>query len=96
MKKLREKAICEQATGVRGAGDFRAVFEAKGYPHLEILNWTSSAGDWEFLISKDGEIWHIAGQTNRWPRSGFEYWIDDEIFEGTSSEVLEFVSNMWM
>jgi hypothetical protein len=59
------------------------------------LNWTSSAGDWEFLISKDKENWQILFQTNNFPRSGFSHRIDEEIYTGTLEEVIEEITSRY-
>ena len=52
-----EKYMCEAFTGCRGAGDYREWAEQQGYPFCEVADWTSSAGDWSFVVSRDGETW---------------------------------------
>lgn len=85
-----EKQVCEQATGCRGSGSFRQWAEEQGYPHCEVLDWTSSAGDWSFLVSQDGEEWFVMCQTNNWPRPGFTREIDESrSFYGTAEEAAE-------
>lgn len=87
------KVICEQATGIIGAGDYQEVFEKMDYPYLEILDWTSSTGDWQFIVSRDGKTWYVAGQDKGWSRSGFDYWVDEEHpFYGNVDEVLEMLA----
>ena len=81
--------IAEQSTGCRGAGGYHDFAVQNGYNQVEVLNWTSSAGDWEFLISKDGQEWRILSQTNNWPRLGFSYEISEEVYHGTFAEVCE-------
>lgn len=89
MLKTNEQIAAEFATGIEGAGDYRQVAEELGFPHLSVFDWTSSAGDWTFIVSRDGEEWHIMSRTNNWPSSGFTYFVDmDEVFFGTSDDVL--------
>ena len=87
IEQLREKIVAESATGCRGAGDYRAVAQSLGFERCEVYDWTSSAGDWTFLVSEDGFCWRIMSQTNRWPLCGFEYHIDDLVLFGTFEEV---------
>lgn len=88
------KRICEEATGCIGAGDFREWAESQGYPHCEVYDWTSSAGDWSFIVSREGEIWFPMYQENAWPHQGFRRIIDvDQPIEGTPDEVFEWLSN---
>ena len=90
------KNIEEQATGCRGAGDYKNYAHSKGYKFVEVLNWMSSAGDWEFIISKDGERWQILSQTNNFPKSaGFSYEISEEEFFGTKEDVLQQITDMY-
>lgn len=84
-----------QATGVKEAGNYREYAEKHGYKFIEVLNWSSSAGDWEFIISKDGKEWQILSQTNNFPRAGFSYHIDSELFYGTADEVLKQIVEMY-
>ena len=51
-----------------GAGSFRQVLARLGYVRVEVLDWTSSAGDWAFKV-KAGVIY----QENRYPNCGFKY-----------------------
>ncbi len=78
-----------QATGCAGAGGYLAYANDLGYERVEVLDWTSSAGDWSFLISKDGLEWRILWQENNWPRAGFSYSISDTAFYGTVEQVYE-------
>ena len=85
-----------QATGCRGVGGYRRYAASLGYTHVKVYDWTSSAGDWTFLVSKDGIEWRVMSQTNNWPRPGFEYCIDDErVFLGTFEEVYEELASWW-
>ena len=89
------KAIAEQATGCKGAGDYQDYAHSKGYKYVKVLNWMSSAGDWEFIISKDGERWQILSQTNNYPKPGFSYEISDEEFYGSAEDVLQQITDMY-
>lgn len=82
--------LCESATGCRGAGDFREWAKQQGYPFCEVFDWTSSAGDWTFIVSEDGNIWYPMCQENAYPTPGFRRSIDlNQPFEGTAKRVLE-------
>jgi hypothetical protein len=86
--------LCEQATGVMGAGNFRKVFESMGYKQVDVLDWSSSAGDWSFIVSRDGQTWHLATQENAYPHVGFRYNVDmTEIYHGSADQVMEQISN---
>ncbi len=68
--------------------------EQQGYPYCAVLDWTSSAGDWSFIISKDNDVWYIMTQTNNWPLAGFNREIDfDHPYFGTSDEVLQIITS---
>jgi len=79
MKTITEKMCdqAEQATGCSGAGDYRRWAAKKGFPHLYVVDWTSSAGDWCFIVSKDKLSWYMMYQENNYPRSGFTRTIDN-------------------
>lgn len=96
-EKTQQQVIAEQATGCRGAGNYAIWAEQQGYPHCAVVDWTSSAGDWCFLVSEDGQLWFMMFQTNNYPQGpGFTRTIDtDQMFEGTEQEVLEQVSNCY-
>ncbi len=81
-----------QATGCFGADSYLQFAKEQGYKHIEVLNWCSSAGDWQFLVSKDVHEWRILCQENNYPRAGFSYSISKEMFEGTLEEVEELVA----
>ena len=78
----------ESATGCKGANSYEDYAEARGYKHIEVLNWSSSAGDWQFIVSKDGIEWHVLDQENNYPRPGFSHSISEETWYGTADEVL--------
>lgn len=85
--------IAEQATGCRGAGDYARYAKSQGYPRCEVVDWTSSAGDWTFIVSADGELWYPMFQENNYPRPGFTHTIDESRpYEGTAEEVLQHIS----
>jgi len=87
--KTLEQEICEQATGCGSAGDYRLFAEQNGFGKCAVVDWTSSAGDWTFLVSADGEEWFLMSQTNNYPRSGFTRQIDtEEAFYGTEEEAM--------
>lgn len=90
--RTQEQVACEAATGCNGAGDFRQWAEQQGYPHCEVMDWTSSAGDWSFVVSVDGEVWYPMTQDNNCPRGqGFTRQIDeDQSFEGTAEEAMKY------
>jgi len=82
------QSIEETATGCVGADSYKGFAERLGYSHVEVLNWTSSAGDWQFIVSKDGRRWRILFQENNYPRGpGFSHTLGDEEYEGTAAEV---------
>jgi len=92
-RKTAEQIVAEQATGCLGAGDYRVWAESQGYEHLEVVDWTSSAGDWQFIVSKDEETWFLMTQDNAYPRRGFIRKIHlDCQWEGTAEDVLRQIS----
>ena len=93
---MAERLVEEQATGCRGVGDYRDYAEEQGYEYVEVLNWTSSAGDWDFVVSKDGFEWYIMSQENNWPRPGFTRTVDkSRPFFGTPEEVFAEIEAMY-
>jgi len=88
--------VADMATGCRGAGDYARWARAQGYTHIEVLNWTSSAGDWQFIVSEDGVEWYVMYQENNWPRADFTRQIDmDQVFYGDAEEVLELIYELY-
>ena len=87
--------VSEQATGCMGAGGYTQFAKKHGYTHIEVLDWSSSAGDWSFLVSKDSQEWRVLSQTNNYPRRGFSYEISDEVFYGNADEALESVEELY-
>ncbi len=83
-------ASAVSATGCGGANSYLAYAKANGFRYIEVLNWCSSAGDWQFLVSKTGKVWKILSQDNNYPRSGFSHYISEESFCGTKEEALEY------
>ena len=60
-----------------GAGTYQKVFcEILGYDEIKPVNLSSSAGDWDFAI-REGDIWRMASQNNRYPYYGFRYCINE-------------------
>jgi len=88
-----EQYASETATGCRGAGDFRKWAEEQGYPFCEVFDWTSSAGDWAFVVSRDGHTWYPMFQENAYPSPGFRRSVDEsQPMEGSAEEVLEYMA----
>lgn len=70
-------SIEEQATGCIGANSYKDYAKAQGFKYCEVLNWMSSAGDWEFLVAKNKRgPWFLLFQANNYPRGGFSHSID--------------------
>jgi len=92
---IQANSVAEQATGCPSAGSYQDYAEEKGFDYVEVLDWTSSAGDWSFLVSKDKKNWQILSQTNNWPRCGFSYQIGEEVYKGTAEEVLQLISELY-
>lgn len=89
VEELRRKIVAEQATGCIGAGSYVDYAHERGFMIIEVLNWSSSAGDWQFIVSKDGFEWYILDQQNNYPLPGFTHALDTEPYYGTADEVLE-------
>jgi hypothetical protein len=81
--------VAEEATGCVGAGSYSQYARAHGYAIVKVFDWTSSAGDWVFLISRNGLDWQLLFQTNNYPRFGFTHTIDPRIWVGTFEEVCQ-------
>ena len=77
----------EVAIPSAGAGSYNEVFEMLGYSEVKVVQWSSSAGDWEFAV-KDKTGWRIAGQDNRYPHYGFTFWVSSEVWGFSSYEDL--------
>lgn len=60
-----------------GAGSYARVFAMLGYDRVEVIDWTSSAGDWCFGVRKDN-LWYRAFQENRYPHHGMKYAVNVE------------------
>jgi hypothetical protein len=63
-----------------GAGSYIKVFKNLGFIEVKVIDWTSSAGDWNFGV-KDRNGWRVAFQNNRYPYLGFKYCVNSEHFE---------------
>jgi hypothetical protein len=86
--KTKQQVAAEQATGCSGAGDYALWAKQQGYPFCQVWDWTSSAGDWTFLVSQDGNEWFWMTQTNNFPFSGFTRTIDkSHSYTGSWEEV---------
>ena len=80
-----------------GAGNYSEVFtDLLGFDELEVVDWTSSAGDWSFAV-KDETGWRVAWQSNRYPYHGYTYQVAPEGETGwgwgSFEELSEFVCN---
>jgi hypothetical protein len=84
-------SVEEQATGCTGASSYRQYARDLGYKHCEVLDWTSSAGDWSFVVSKNGREWFLLWQTNNYPRPGFSHELGDQPYYGTADEVMNYI-----
>lgn len=74
---------------------YREFARENGYQYCEVYDWTSSAGDWTFIVSKDGNEWFVMYQENNWPRAGFTRTIDDtQPMYGTPEDVWEQIFEM--
>ena len=94
IERLRNESMAEAATGCIGGGDYAKWASAQGYSHCLVLDSTSSAGDWRFIVSSDQQLWYLMYQDNNYPRSGFTRSINlNECYEGTGDEVLEQISD---
>ncbi len=95
LQQIIDSGMCESTTGCAGAGDFKAWAEQQGYPLVEVLDWTSSAGDWSFIVSNnEGEGWVLMTQSNNYPQRGFTRQIhENDYFDGTSEEAMDYFWN---
>ncbi len=57
------------------AGSFKTVLEMLGFNRkkIEVEDWSSSAGDWTFIIHMNKKYWIYVNQENRYPYHGFRY-----------------------
>jgi hypothetical protein len=88
----------EQATGCINAHSYRQYAKARGYRHCEVLNWCSSAGDWQFLVAKNKRRgpWFVLSQENNYPHAGFSHHIDtNRPYFGTLKQVYKQIEQEW-
>ncbi len=97
LKQEIDTIIAVEATGCNGAGDYLKYARSQGYPFVETLDWSSSAGDWTFIVSKDGFTWYVMIQENNYPRSGgFTRTIDTtQEYYGDAKDVLQEIYEEW-
>ncbi len=89
-------SVAEQATGCRGAGSYLDFAKEHGFEYVEVVDWSSSAGDWCFAVSKDGHEWQLLYQTNNYPRPGFSHQVVEEVaFFGDAEEALAQIYEYW-
>ncbi len=81
-------ASAVSATGCGGANSYLAYAKASGFRYVEVLNWCSSAGDWQFIVSKTGKVWRVLSQENNYPQHGFSHSLSKEKFYGTAEQVI--------
>ena len=82
------KTVEETATGCDNANSYREFAYDHGYFMIVDLDNHSSAGDWTFLISKDGYEWQLLFQENNYPQIGFTHTIGDCLYFGEINDVL--------
>lgn len=73
---LRENALVEVPNA--GSATFRKFFIDVGFAEVDVFEWSSSAGDWTFVV-RDGDCWYPAFQHNRYPYHGFKYLVDAQL-----------------
>ena len=94
VREVLEKLSAETATGCMGAGNYRDWAREHGFPFLEVVDWTSSAGDWTFIVSIDGKHWQVMTQTNNYPRAGFSYTVvPTPVYRGNCATVLAILAS---
>lgn len=71
-----------------GAGSYKEFFRSLGFTEVEVWDWSSSAGDWTFVV-KDGQggDWYVAYQINRYPRYGMSYSLDPQWSSESKAEL---------
>jgi hypothetical protein len=90
IKKLIQQDTAVMATGCAGAGDYADYAQSQGYDYCEVVDWTSSAGDWTFIVSKDGNEWYLMYQENNYPGYGFTRTIDTSMaFYGNHEDAIQ-------
>jgi hypothetical protein len=72
-----------------GAGSYAKVFKVLGFKKVEVVCWSSSAGDWSFGVS-DGGKWYPAFQNNRYPWHGFSYSVNMDMPFPTFEDLCKF------
>jgi hypothetical protein len=92
-----EQLMAEQFTGCLGAGDYQLWAKKHGYPRVAAVDWTSSSGDWEFLVSRDGWAWHPMTQTNNHPEAGFTRQVNTriQVLGNEKEAVSEYLNLNW-
>lgn len=84
-----------EATGTDNSRGYLQYAMNRGFNHIEVLDWSSSAGDWQFLISRNGYDWQILHQTNNYPLDGFSYHIEDDIWCGTVEQAYKQIEEIY-
>ena len=65
------------------------------YEAVEIVDWTSSAGDWMLAFQADNGRWYPAWQENMYPTRGYRWSISREWSGATIEELLAVLEARW-
>lgn len=76
-----------------GAGSYRSVFERLKFEDVDVYEWSSSAGDWTFVVY-DGQAWYPAFQSNRYPHHGFRYSMRTDVAMADKRDLFELLEAM--
>lgn len=87
-KRLIEGKLIEVPNA--GAQTFRQLLADLKFGTVEVLNWTSSAGDWSFAL-RTREGWLQVYQENRYPYHGFRYTFGNARYESLEALQSTFV-----
>lgn len=95
LRQVADEANALIAKGDRDTRNYDSWAKDLGFSKVKVFDWTSSAGDWVFIVSKDGIHWHPMFQENNHPRWGYTRRIYVGcVFEGTADDVLEEISEL--
>lgn len=76
-----------------GAGSYARFFQALGFSEVRTVETTSSAGDWMLAVRNNlTGCWHPAWQSNRYPRHGFSYNMEEANSFSSYEELVEMAS----